>query len=131
LPVYEATRNILASVYLQSISEDDIRVYGLRTLDAKFLFDDQLYRYLSEIHQRVAVWNDAKSHAEHSPPGDEEDEFERIQNENLNWIRQQGGEESGFASKFESFLAAAAMYRSATTSTAASHDAIATEARKA
>jgi len=27
------------------------------------------------------VWNDAKSHAEHSPPGDEEDEFERIQNE--------------------------------------------------
>ena len=38
--VYEATRKVLANVFHGNLSDDDIRVYGLCTLDAQFLFDD-------------------------------------------------------------------------------------------
>jgi hypothetical protein len=92
LAVYEATRKFLADVFLEQISEDEIRVYGLCTLDAQFLFDENLYGYLKEIRDRVAAWNDAKSHTENEQGGEEKAAFETIRNESLNWIIQQGDE---------------------------------------
>jgi hypothetical protein len=100
--VYEATRKFLADVF-ENISEDEILTYGLCTLDAQFLFDDKLYRYLREIHWRVAAWNHARLSIEKSS-GQEKAEFERIKNEHSNWIIQQGDEQTGFAAKFAPFL---------------------------
>jgi hypothetical protein len=102
--VYEATRKFLASVFHGSISDDDIRVYGLCTLDAQFLFDEKLYSYLKEIRQRVGAWTHAKCSIEQLPPGDERNEYERIKKEYLNWIIQQGDETTGFATRFVPFL---------------------------
>jgi hypothetical protein len=102
--VYEATRKFLADVFYGNISEDEIRAYGLKTLDARFLFDDNLHKYLKEVSSRVTVWNRAKSSVEHEPPGDERDEFMRQKEECLNWIRQQGDEQTGFTVRFMPFL---------------------------
>jgi hypothetical protein len=101
--VYVDTRKILGDVYLGNISDAEIRVYGLCTLDAKFLFDDKLYRYLSEIRQRVAAWNHAKLMVQ-SESGDEKDEYKRIAEENLKWIQLQGDDNVGFDVKFTPFL---------------------------
>jgi hypothetical protein len=104
--VYETTRKFLASVFAErNFSEGDIRAYGLYTLDAQFLFDDELYKYLRGINQRVNTWYFAKSEMERLPSGDERDEFERIKTDSLNWIVQQGDEKTGFATKFAPFLA--------------------------
>jgi len=110
LAVYVATRKFLASGFQGNISEDEIQVYGLCTLGAKFLFDDdnQLYRYLREILEGVSAWNLAKSSIEHSS-GEERDEWNRIRDAKLNWIMQQGDDHTGFDVKFRPFL----MYKQA------------------
>jgi hypothetical protein len=64
--VYEATRTFLGDVFDDKISEAAIKTYGLRTLDAKFLFHDDpsLHQYLATIRDRVAMWHHAKMKAE-------------------------------------------------------------------
>jgi len=101
--VYEATRKILGQVFQAGVSEEDIHVYGLCTLDAQFLFDDAMYQYLRGLRQRIAAlgFADAKM-ADAAPP--EQSEYQRIRTENLNWIIQQGDEHSGFAVRFRPFL---------------------------
>jgi hypothetical protein len=105
---YEETRKILGAVF-KNISEDDIREYGLVMLSAEFLFDDELWRYLKDIHQRVAAFNSANSNVSSS---DERAEFKRIREENLNWIMQQGDWAGGFSSRFRPFLAFTPIKRS-------------------
>ena len=101
--VYEATRTFLADVFDKRMSEAAIRAYGLRTLDAKFLFHDDpsLHQYLATIRDRVAMWHGAKTSAEAEQSSDEKKEFERIAAEHLNWITQQG---ATFDVKFAPFL---------------------------
>ncbi len=100
--VYEATRKLLGDVFNGNISDDDIRVYGLCTLDAQFLFNEEMYKYLAEIRQRVAVWSAAKSSIERRSSSEEKAEWEKIKKENLDWIMQQGDER--FIVKFAPFL---------------------------
>ena len=76
--VYEATRKFLADVFHGNITEDDIQAYGLLTLDAQFLFDEELYLYLKEIRQRVAAWRQAKWLSELEPPSAEKGAFADI-----------------------------------------------------
>jgi hypothetical protein len=93
----------LRSVY-EHITEDDIHAYGLCTLDAQFLFDDKLSKYLNEIHWRVTVWYNAQRSAERLPPGENKDAYEKQRIENLNWINDQGSKTSLFATGFVPFL---------------------------
>ena len=102
--VYEATRKILAQVFVGGLSENEIRVFVLSTLDAKFLFNDKMAKYLAQIGLQIHTWQDADSSADKSPDGDEKDEHKRIRAEALNWIRQQGDEATGFDTKFRPFL---------------------------
>jgi hypothetical protein len=102
--VYEATRKFLADVFHGNITEDDIQAYGLLTLDAQFLFDEELYLYLKEIRQRVAAWRQAKWLSELEPPSAEKGAFADIARDRLDWISQQGDENTGFAVKFRPFL---------------------------
>jgi len=104
--VYEATRTFLADVFDDKISEATIKTYGLRTLDAKFLFydDPSLHKYLATVRSRVAMWHHAKTSLETTQSSDERKEFARIAAEHLNWITQQGDENSGFDVKFIPFL---------------------------
>ena len=57
--VYEATRKFLGDVFHRNISDDDIRVYGLCTLDAQFLFDEEMYnilpKFVSELRDGVTL----------------------------------------------------------------------------
>jgi hypothetical protein len=105
--IYEATRKFLASVYDDSISEDSIRAYGLHALDAQFLFDDgeELYKYLREVHSRVATWYAAEGKATKLPLGDDKNAQKQIATQNLDWINKQGDERTGFAVRFNPFLA--------------------------
>jgi len=103
--VYEATREFLRSAYdKQNLSEAQIRAYALRTLDAQFLFDDGLYRYLRELLRRVSTFNDANISIENLANGERKNAYLRLRDENENWIRQQGDERTGFAVRFEPFL---------------------------
>ena len=90
--VYEATRQFLADVYDRTITEGKIQAYGLRILDEKFLFDEDVYKYLAEIRQRVAAWNLAQSKVDFSFPASAE--MEAIASEKLVWITQQGDEQT-------------------------------------
>jgi hypothetical protein len=94
----------LADVYHGNICEDEIRAYGLKMLDAQFLFDDGLHKYLKEVCFRVTAWSHANSSVEREPPGDERKKFKRIRDEQLKWINQQGDEQTGFAVNFTPFL---------------------------
>jgi hypothetical protein len=89
--VYAATRDFLAKGFQGQISEADIRAYGLHTLDAKFLFDDdgEMFKYLDSIRYHVAVWQDAESHLEGLRAGEDRDAWEGIRKENVEWIRAQ------------------------------------------
>ena len=102
--VYVATRKFLGDVFLGNISEDEIKVYGLLTLDTKFLFDDKVYRELKEIRDRANIWHKARLKAQSESGDDEKREFERIADEQRNWFTQQGDEISGFDVKFIPFL---------------------------
>lgn len=106
ITVYEATRKFLADVYGKNISDENIRIYRLCVLDAKFLFDDDLYKYLSEICRRVTAWNSARSHSSFGDFGKDNrsDDLKKVESENLNWINQQGDEQTGFDVRFRPFL---------------------------
>ena len=103
--VFTATREILEKVF-RNIAEDDIRVYGLRALDAQFLFDEEesVYKYLRELHQRITAWQDNKIKADAEKNEDKKAIYRKIEKDNLAWITQQGDERSGFTAKFRPFL---------------------------
>jgi flagellar basal body-associated protein FliL len=100
--VYEATRTFLADVFHGNISDTNIREYSLKTLDAQFLFNSNLSKYLNEVRDRVAAWNHADSAAEREPPGEQKIKYLTIRNEHLNWITEQGDQR--FPLRFEPFL---------------------------
>jgi len=100
--IYEATRKMLYQVFHDGISEDVIREYGFRTLDAKFLFDDEMAHYLALVCQRIRQWYDAKSKSERLPSGPEKDVYERMAHEDIQWFIAQGDE--GFNVRFKPFL---------------------------
>lgn len=58
--VYEATREFLEGAFRGTLSDTDIRAYGLCTLDAQFLFDENMYKYLRELCWRVTSWIETK-----------------------------------------------------------------------
>lgn len=100
--VYEATRTLLADVFHGNISEAKIRDHGLKTLDAQFLFDENLYKYLNEVRNNVAGWNDADMAAEREPPGEQRSKYLSMRNEHLHWIIEQGDQR--FPLRFWRFL---------------------------
>ncbi len=104
LAVYEATRQFLAAAVRETLSEDDIRAYGLQTLDAQFLFDEGMYKYLRELCWRVTTWINAQTSLDILPPGAEREAQERIRADQFVWIIKQGDEASGFATRFRPFL---------------------------
>jgi hypothetical protein len=108
--VYEATRKILQSVILHNIIPDnEVESYGFITLDAQFLFDENMFKYLRELLQRITILNKAESKLakfakEQLSPSEERGAWEKIRTENLEWIRQQGDERLGFSVRFLPFL---------------------------
>jgi hypothetical protein len=100
--VYEATRTLLADVFHGNISEAEIRAYCVKTLDAQFLFDDNLQKFLNEVRNRVAGWRDADLAAQREPPGEQKGAYLRIRGEHLKWITDQGDQR--FTLRFEPFL---------------------------
>lgn len=103
--VYKATREFLARGFREErIAENDIQLYRLRTLEAKFLFDDDMGKFLGEICQRVTAWQHAKSELEQLPDGQRDPGLEQIRATNLSWIIAQGDERTGFDTRFKTFL---------------------------
>jgi hypothetical protein len=103
--VYKATREFLAQGFRdEGISEKDIQLYGLRTLEAKFLFDDELAKYLIEIYRHVTAWQHSVVKLEQSPAGQKDAGLEEMRIANFNWILAQGDERTGFDTKFKPFL---------------------------
>jgi hypothetical protein len=100
--IYEATRNILYQVFNGGVSEDLIRAYGFQTLDAKFLFDEEMAKYLALVAQRVRQWHHAKSESKRLSPGPEKDTYEKMAREDIRWFTAQGDE--GFTNRFRPFL---------------------------
>ena len=47
--VYKATLEFLHNVFHSQITEDDLRSYGSQTLQAKIIFDADMYEYLRDI----------------------------------------------------------------------------------
>jgi hypothetical protein len=76
----------------------------LQTLDAQFLFDEEMYKYLRELCWHVTTWINAKTSFERLAPGAEREAQEHLRVEQFNWLIKQGDEESGFATRFRPFL---------------------------
>jgi hypothetical protein len=100
--VYEATRILLSDVFHGIITDDMIRDFGFKTLDAKFLFDNKMYEFLREVRNRVAMYVDAEAHALREPPGAEQNKYREIHASQLAWITAQGDQR--FPERFEPFL---------------------------
>lgn len=102
--VYVATRDFLKGAHNNTISEIDAQTYGLRALEAQFLFDKNMYNYLRELHFHGTVLSSTTLSIDHLPPGPDREAQEEIRSEHLAWIRQQGDEKAGFSIKFAPFL---------------------------
>jgi hypothetical protein len=100
--VYAATRDILSKAY-HGVTEADIRSFGLMALDAQFLFDDEMFKYLREVRFRVEAVKPADGTIdEASPP--EQAEYSRIRTAHFDWLREQGDGPSDFSHRFRPFL---------------------------
>jgi hypothetical protein len=95
---------LLASVSHGEISDSEIKEFGLKALDAKFLFDNDLHKYLIQIRDRVHAWKNANSSLEQLPTSSARHEWLRIKNEAMQWIIEQGDDRTGFDVKFIPFL---------------------------
>jgi len=104
LAVYEATRKLLIDIFHDVASDSQIISYKIITVDASFIFEDELQKYLKETCDRVAKWNHAKNSALRALPGDERDIYLNLMNEQLSWIIYQGEEISGFTARFLPYL---------------------------
>lgn len=93
--IYEATRKFLGDVF-DNMSKEKISAYGLCTLDAEFLFNENMYDYLREILSRVTIWHHAKTKGEQEAHTDEKEA------DQLSWITQQG--DRRFPLRFATFL---------------------------
>jgi hypothetical protein len=101
--VYEATRKVLAKTFQGGVSEEELHEYGLIALDAQFLFDDEMYRYLREIRQRIAELNLIEGYVTDDKLSTPK-EYTNRKSEHSNWLIAQGDDSSGFAVKFRPFL---------------------------
>ena len=104
IALYEATRGILEQVFRETLTEADTRTYGLRALDAQFLFDTQMYKYLRDVHHHVEALRDARSAIESNIPNAERREYDKIATAQMDWIIKQGDEHTGIGAKFAPFL---------------------------
>jgi hypothetical protein len=105
--VFEATRDFLARVYDEkkgSITEDEVKAYGIKTLDAKFLFSNELYKYLRDVHFNVGAFAFEIECEKNENSIPVKMMHRRKANEHLLWINEQGDENTGFAAKFEAYL---------------------------
>ena len=102
--VYEATREILRTTFQGRFTQADTRSFGLRALDAQFLFDDAMYKYLHELHFHVEAYRVNKEKANDARPGEERKEFYRLAETNNAWLAQQGIKGAGIAERFAPYL---------------------------
>ena len=104
--VYDATRSILEKSIREKISETDSRIYGLRVLEARFLFDEEMYAYLKQVQERMyALWY-AESKIVRKSDVDVETrgEYANIKSNTMGWIISQGGDDREGIRRFEPFL---------------------------
>jgi hypothetical protein len=104
--VYDATRSIFEKSICETISETDLRVYGLRVLEARFLFNDdgKMYTYLGEVQRRIATLWLAKSGIGTESDEETRADYKKIRNDTLEWIRNQGWNDRVGIWRFEPFL---------------------------
>lgn len=102
--VYEATRKILGAVFHEKMTEADVKAYGLHVLDAQFLFDENLDKYLRELQQHISVLVESKSTLHESISNDDREAFQQIAHMQLEWIIKQGDGKTGFSTRFAPFL---------------------------
>lgn len=100
--VYEATRSLLAKAY-GIVTEADIRAYGLIALDAQFLFDEEMFQYLRQVRHHVECIKVAEAEIANLPQ-ERHEQYIKIRNEHLDWIREQGDGPSDFSRRFRPFL---------------------------
>ncbi len=103
--VYEVTRGILEQVFRGNIiSEADRRSYGLRALDAQFLFDQNIDKYLRDIQHHIEALRYAESRTNCTIGDAERVSFANIAQSHLEWITNQGDESTGIGARFAPFL---------------------------
>jgi hypothetical protein len=100
--LYEATRDILAKGFDEIKSDKDIKNYELRALEAKFLLDEEMYRYLRRVRFEVNAWQTEKLRADQATDPESKEASERIWRRSFDWINAQGTEE--FPERFRKFL---------------------------
>jgi hypothetical protein len=110
--VYESTRSILEKCTREKISEADAHIYGLRALEGLFLFgdDDDVYKYLQDVHYHVSKL----AHAESKSGIESEEERAKYRDMalgHMDWIKGQGFDDQTGIGRFEPFLKYAAPTR--------------------
>ncbi|ODS32495.1 MAG: hypothetical protein SCARUB_02396 [Candidatus Scalindua rubra] len=87
--VYEATKYLFTQILqLGNIDLQKIRKFRLITMDAVFLFDDEIHKYLEkEIHLKALKINNIVKKYKDLPEGSKKVELCREQAEIVNWFR--------------------------------------------
>jgi hypothetical protein len=101
--VYESTRSILEKSISQKISEVDARIYELRMLEGQFLFDDDMYKYLQDIHFHVLGLAQAESKSEIESE-EERAKYRDMALGHMDWIKGQGFDDQTGIGRFEPYL---------------------------
>jgi hypothetical protein len=108
--VFEATTQLLGKVFSdQRVSETDIRTYGLRVIEARFLFDEELFQYVKQVQYHVGNLQFARANLlrlkdNQFPADEEQQQYEEISKQALDWIIKQGDDASELSTRFEPYL---------------------------
>jgi hypothetical protein len=101
--VYEATRAILAQVFHGKPSDADTRSYGLRVLEARFLFNEEMFKYLGEVRQHIDALRLIDSQSENASE-EERAAYQDMELSHGAWITNQGWDYLTGIRRFEPFL---------------------------
>ena len=102
--VYEATRTILEQVFRGRALEADTRSYGLRVLEARFLFDEDMFEYLRDIRRDIDVVLIGISQSESATSEEEKMLCQSVVLDNVSWLVNQLLESPIVKTRFGPFL---------------------------
>jgi len=86
-PVLKATTHLLAEAWGKGrVDEATMKSYMLDVAPTRFVFDDEVFRYLQEVRERVLELNAIKDKLDQLPAGEEKDVWAAKAKEQIAWI---------------------------------------------
>jgi hypothetical protein len=104
LAFYQETSNMVVKILSDKVSEEDLRIYGLKCQEARFLFDYSMHKFIDEILHQINWWWNAHEVYKTAKSRKTHDEAKKNEEDSLQWFRNLSHPESGLDGRFRPHL---------------------------